>query len=71
MHVQVCVIFFLLLSFSDTDTGNPLVSELQEDFEPDETSMSKPVKIVKKDTYNSAPRVGKPDGISNLFEVIL
>jgi len=59
------------LQFSDTDTGNPLVSELQEDFEPEETSMSKPVKVVKKDTYNSAARVGKPDGISNLFEVVV
>ncbi|KAJ8972273.1 hypothetical protein NQ317_018300 [Molorchus minor] len=35
-------------SDSDTDTGNPLVSELQEDCEPDEFSFSKPQKFNKK-----------------------
>lgn len=37
---------------SDTDTGNPLVSELQEDCEPDEISFSKPVKFAKKPESN-------------------
>nr|XP_023012991.1 rab-like protein 6 [Leptinotarsa decemlineata] len=35
-------------SDSDTDTGNPLVSELQEDFEPEEMSFSKLPKYNKK-----------------------
>ncbi|KAG5886477.1 hypothetical protein JTB14_026737 [Gonioctena quinquepunctata] len=35
-------------SESDTDTGNPLVSELQEDFDPEEMSFSKAQKYMKK-----------------------
>nr|CAI5828583.1 unnamed protein product [Callosobruchus analis] len=35
-------------SDSDTDTGNPLVSELQEDFDPEDASLSKPVRFIKK-----------------------
>ncbi|VEN33512.1 unnamed protein product [Callosobruchus maculatus] len=35
-------------SDSDTDTGNPLVSELQEDFDPEDASLSKPVRLIKK-----------------------
>ncbi|CAG9767250.1 unnamed protein product [Ceutorhynchus assimilis] len=48
-------------SDSDTDTGNPLVSELQDDFDPEDPSISKPMKLLK----NSAPsRNGKSDGSS-------
>ncbi|CAH1176228.1 unnamed protein product [Phaedon cochleariae] len=35
-------------SESDTDTGNPLVSEFQEDFDPEEVSISKPPKHAKR-----------------------
>ncbi|KAL1492257.1 hypothetical protein ABEB36_012733 [Hypothenemus hampei] len=53
-------------SDSDTDTGNPLVSELQEDFEPEEASLSKPLKVVRKpEIYYSAPvKIGRSDGSS-------
>ncbi|XP_060523545.1 rab-like protein 6 [Cylas formicarius] len=57
------------LSDSDTDTGNPLVSELQEDIEPEELSISKPpIKVVRKmDGVCSAPvRIGKSDGSSEI-----
>ncbi|KAJ8921949.1 hypothetical protein NQ315_008583 [Exocentrus adspersus] len=45
-------------SDSDTDTGNPLVSELQEDCEPEEVSFSKPVKFAKKPEVNLNAPVG-------------
>ncbi|XP_066156520.1 rab-like protein 6 [Euwallacea fornicatus] len=51
---------------SDTDTGNPLVSELQEDFEPDEASLSKPARVVKKTELLYAAKAGKSDGSSEL-----
>uniref|UniRef100_V5I937 Rab-like protein 6 n=1 Tax=Anoplophora glabripennis TaxID=217634 RepID=V5I937_ANOGL len=55
-------------SESDTDTGNPLVSELQEDCEPDEISFSKPVKFAKKPESNlNAPlRIVRSDESSEL-----
>lgn len=40
--------FFL---YSDSDTGNPLVSELQEDFEPGELYIPKPTRNVKKTEF--------------------
>ncbi|XP_066248566.1 rab-like protein 6 [Euwallacea similis] len=51
---------------SDTDTGNPLVSELQEDFEPDEACLSKPARVVKKNELLYAAKAGKSDGSSEL-----
>lgn len=50
--------------FSDTDTGNPLVSELQEDFEPEEFGSSK--KLSYKVDAKTAARVGKSDESSEL-----
>lgn len=37
-HKSISFSIFILLTFSDVDTGNPLVSELQEDIEPDDAS---------------------------------
>ncbi|XP_050296885.1 rab-like protein 6 [Anthonomus grandis grandis] len=55
-------------SDSDTDTGNPLVSELQEDFDPDDVPVSRPMKVVKKiDPFCHVPvRAGKSDGSSEM-----
>lgn len=55
-------------SDSDTDTGNPLVSELQDDFEPEELSISKPAKVIKKPEalYSAPARMAKSDGSSEI-----
>ncbi|KAJ8927407.1 hypothetical protein NQ314_020187 [Rhamnusium bicolor] len=55
-------------SDSDTDTGNPLVSELQEDCEPDEISFSKPLKFIKKpeQILNAPLRLVRSDESSEL-----
>ncbi|ENN73795.1 rab-like protein 6 [Dendroctonus ponderosae] len=51
---------------SDTDTGNPLVSELQEDFDPEEPAASKPIKVAKKLEVFCAVKAPKSDGSSEL-----
>ncbi|XP_076267693.1 rab-like protein 6 [Rhynchophorus ferrugineus] len=54
-------------SDSDTDTGNPLVSELQEDFEPEDMSISKQSRIIKKPEvlYCAPAKVPKSEGSSD------
>lgn len=55
------------MNFSDTDTGNPLVSELQEDFEPDEHSYKQQKFLKKVETPYIAPlRLKKSDESSEI-----